>query len=510
MRSHSRIAILDRSRRAAHVSSLTTGRISLHSRGFRAARCVLTMRAMARRFASLLLGSLTAVACSSSTETTATKAAPAWDAAPAKLDVFDGRLATLPVVITTADPAKLTVTATSAEAETELVPDVAPSTDGAWHGTIKVRPGYALPAGAAGTIVVSINDAGGPLQKTIALEAHKIAWKQRVTWTAAKGPQTREHGVFLRDDAAKAVYLLQGSGYSPQFVPIADSWRFDRAAGTWSAWTPTGDVPPAAGSRRVAPIPGEPLKFYTYGGYVGSDKTADDDPDLYRIDLADTAHTFTRLKSVGAGPGRELHSVAFDPKSRRFVVAGGVSAKTQEVYEDTWSVTIDGDTATWTAVTGKGPTGRYGSFSAFDAESQRLVVWSGAQQYETTLDPVNPAQDAWALDLAVDPPVWSKLAPAGDAPKGRRNGCAMPDPLGRRLFVYGGTADGATTEKGLFVLDLEPGHEAWTKLDLANAPPIRSSGFGFATPEGDVTCAFGNDDRPYPDLTYLGYADAPR
>ena len=97
-----------------------------------------------------------------------------------------------------------------------------------------------------------------------------------------------------------------------------------------------------------------------------------------------------------------------------------------------------------------------------------------------------------------------------DAPKGRRNGCAMPDPLGRRMFVYGGTADGATTEKGLFVLDLEPGHEAWTKLDLANAPPARSSGFGFATPEGDVTCAFGNDDRPYPDLTYLGYADAPR
>ncbi len=464
---------------------------------------------MARRFASLLLSSVTAVACSSSTNETAAKpTAPSWDAAPATLDVFDGRLATLDVVIATRSPATLAVTATSDEAETELVPAPAPSSDGAWHGTIKVRPGYRLPAGDAGTITVSITGDGGALQKTIALQAHKLSWKQRVTWTAATGPQTREHGVFLRDDAAKAVYLLQGSGYSPQFVPIADSWRFDRAAGTWAAWTPTGDVPPAAGSRRVAPIPGEPLKFYTYGGYVGSDKTADDDPDLYRIDLADAAHTFTRLKSVGAGPGRELHAVAFDPKSQRFVVTGGVSAKTQEVYEDTWSIRIDGDTATWTAVTGKGPTGRYGSFTAFDAESQRLVVWSGAQQYETTLDPVNPAQDAWALDLAADPPLWSKLAPTGTAPKGRRNGCAMPDPQGRRMFVYGGTADGATTEKGLFVLDLEPGHEAWTKLDLANAPPVRSSGFGFATPEGDVTCAFGNDDRLYADVTYLGYADA--
>lgn len=466
---------------------------------------------MARRFALLLLTAVTAAACSSSTSETAAKpSAPSWDAAPATLDVFDGRLATVPVVIATGSPAKVTVTATSDEAETEVVADPAPSTDGAWHGTIKVRPGYRLPAGDAGTITVSIMDDGGPLQKTIILKAHKLSWKQRVTWTTETGPQAREHGAFLRDDAAKAVYLLQGSGYSPQFVPIADSWRFDRAAGTWAAWTPTGDVPPAAGSRRVAPIPGEPLKFYTYGGYVGSDKTADDDPDLYRIDLADTAHTFTRLKSVGAGPGRELHAVAFDPKSRRFVVTGGVAAKTQEVYEDTWSITVDGDTATWTAVTGKGPTGRYGSFSAFDAESQRLVVWSGAQQYITTADPVNAADDAWALDLSVDPPVWSKLAPTGPAPTGRRNGCAMPDPQGRRLFVYGGTADGATTEKGLFVLDLEPGHESWTKLDLANAPPVRSSGFGFATPEGDVTCAFGNDDRLYADLTYLGYADAPR
>lgn len=477
----------------------------MNSETFLAAQRVLPPRAMARLLASLLLLGSAAVACSSSSGTPAPAAtAPTWDSAPATLDVYDGRLAKLAVVIATGDPATLTVSAASGEAEAAIVPDAAPTTDGAWHGTLEVRPGYALPAGAAGTVTVSITGSGGAVQKTIALEAHKLSWKQRVTWTPAKGPQTREHGAFFRDDGAKAVYLLQGSGYSPQFVPIADSWRFDLAAATWAPWTPTGDVPPPGGSRRVAPIPGG-ARFYAYGGYVGSDKTADDDPDLYRVDLADTAHTFTRLKSVGAGPRRELHAVAFDPKSERLVVAGGVSAKTQEVYEDAWSITIDGDTATWTAIPGKGPTGRYGSFTAFDAESQRLVVWSGAQQFETTLDPVNPAQDAWALDLAVDPPRWSKLAPKGDAPKGRRNGCAMPDPLGRRLFVYGGTADGQTTEKGLFVLDLEPGREAWTKLDLANAPPIRSSGFGFATPEGDVTCAFGNDDRAYADVTYLGY-----
>lgn len=86
----------------------------------------------------------------------------------------------------------------------------------------------------------------------------------------------------------------------------------------------------------------------------------------------------------------------------------------------------------------------------------------------------------------------------------------MHDPAGRRLFVYGGTSDGRTGEKGLHVLDLEPGHEAWTKLELADTPPLRSSGFGFATENGDVTCAFGNDNKTFADVSFLGYADPPR
>ncbi len=443
-------------------------------------------------------------ACSSSAATPP-PAPPAWDAAPASLDVYDGRLATIPVAIKGSDLTKLTVTASSDGVETELVRDEAPTTDALWHGTLKVRPGYAL---AAGTITVEIKDAVGSLQKTIALKAHKLAWKQRVVWTPTSGPQTREHGVFFLDHEAKAAFLLQGSGYSPQLKPIEDSWRLDLTSGAWTPWMPTGDAPPPAGSRRVAAIPGG-KKFYAYGGYVGFETTADDVADIYRVDLADTAHTFTKLKNVSPGPARELHAVAYDAKGDTFVVFGGVTTKpTQATLDDTWTVKIAGDTATWTELAAKKrPTARYGSFTAFDAESRRLIVWSGAQDPASQTDPINAAQDAWALDLEADPPTWSKLETTGAAPKGRRNGCSMPDPAGRRLFVYGGTSDGKTTEKGLFALGLEPGHETWTRLDLANAPPLRSSGFGFATPEGDVTCAFGNDNRGFSDVAFLGYTD---
>lgn len=454
------------------------------------------------------------LSCSSSSAKSDTPAGastlPVWDGAPTTLAVYDGRVAAIPIAIRTTDPTKLTVVATS-EANAEIVPSEAPSTDGLWHGTLVVRPGYALAKDAA-ALTVDITDGQGQHATTsIALDVHKLGWQRRVTWDVATGPETREHGSFFYDDDARAAYLLQGSGYDPQLEPLADAWRLDVATGTWAPWTPTGDTPVPGGSRRVARIPGT-KKFYAYGGYVGFEATAKDDGDIYRVDLGDAARTFTKLTSVSAGAARELHGIAYDAKDDRLVVFGGITTKpTQDALDDTWLVKVTGDTATWTQVkTTKAPSPRYGFFSAFDAESRRFVIWSGAQVPDSSADPINAAQDAWALDLSVDPPKWSKLAPAGDAPKGRRNGCSMPDPSGRRLFVYGGTSDGKTSEKGLFVLDLEPGHEAWTKLDLADAPPLRSSGFGFATEDGATTCAFGNDSKGYADVAFLGYAEAPR
>jgi hypothetical protein len=475
---------------------------------------MLGLRPLALAFSPALVLAL-AAACSSSTTAAAPggdkPAAPVWEGAPATLAVYDGRVAETAIGIRTSDPTKLTVTATSDGIDTEVAPAETPSTDGVWHGTLRVRPGYALSADAPPSVTVEIADAAGQhVTQRIALRVHKLGWQKRVTWTAPNGPETREHGVFFYDAEAKAAFLFQGSGYAPQLTPLADAWRFDLATGAWSAWAPTGDLPVAGGSRRIASIPGT-KKFYAYGGYIGFGATANDDGNLSRIDLADAAHTFTRLTNVGAAPARELHAVAYDAKGEQLIVFGGATTKpTQDVVDDTWSVKVSADTATWTQLkTAKSPTARYGSFTAFDAPSRRFVVWSGAQIPDVASDPVNAAQDAWALDLSVDPPAWSKLAPAGEAPKGRRNGCSMPDPSGRRLFVYGGTSDGKTTEKGLFVLDLEPGHEAWTRLDLASPPPLRSSGFGFATEQGEVTCSFGNDNKPMSDVAFLGYAEAP-
>ena len=90
------------------------------------------------------------------------------------------------------------------------------------------------------------------------------------------------------------------------------------------------------------------------------------------------------------------------------------------------------------------PSPRYGFFYGVDQQLGQLFLFSGAQG-TTTLD---PAQDTWQLDMRADPPVWQKLldGAADGVPPGRRNGCAVWDPSGPRLLVFGGTADAKTSE----------------------------------------------------------------
>lgn len=448
---------------------------------------------------------LIAAGCSSAaSEADPPRPPPTWVDAKALVDVYEGRAVSVDVDVRSEDASKVQVTASADGVEAEILPKATPSTDGLWHGALRIRAGYGL--GAATVRVELVDGRGQRATVPLTLRPHRLAWRRRVTWDAS-GPQTREHGAFFLDADAKAAYMLQGSGYSPQFEPIGDSWRLDLVTGAWSPWKPTGDEPPAGASRRVAPVPGT-KRAYAYGGYTGFESTSKTESDLYRVDLGDPARTFTRVTSIGAGPPRQLHALAYDAKGEQLVVFGGFTDEpVQDALDDTWLVKVEGDTARWSKLEAKGPSARYGSFTAFDAESRRLVVWSGGQFPVASSDPVNAAQDGWALDLSADPPVWSKLAPAGEPPPGRRNGCAMHDPIGRRLFVFGGTSNGKTTEPGLFVLDLEPGREAWTKLTLDGEPPLRSSGFGFTTPEGDLACAFGNGAKIYADVNFLGYAE---
>lgn len=353
---------------------------------------------------------------------------------------------------------------------------------------------------ASGTVTIS----DGTNDAVIDVEVTPLAF-DRVEWDAASeddAPEAREHGALFVSADGSTVFLLQGGGYPnvPTQDVIEDAWQLDVASGAWSEWSISGDVPPAAGSRRASQAPGSDVA-YLFGGYDGAFIGNDE---LYRVNLATGA--FTRVTSLNEGPlARSLHAFAFDEAGNRLVVYGGFYSDVdggQDILGDTWIGLLDADgtSVSWLEVNG-GPDGRYGMFAGLDASLSRFVVWSGAG-FPTQADPINAFDDAWVLDLDGDGgPAWREITPSGDAPAGRRNGCGVVDPLTHGLFIFGGTSDGATSEVGMSVLDLE--RESWSALVREGEPPIRSSSFGTALPGGGIVCGMGNDAATFRDLFWL-------
>lgn len=359
---------------------------------------------------------------------------------------------------------------------------------------------YAVDVDSDGVVVVTapFGAGDGALHfnsgaKVVDYAVHVVPQRwSRTTFT--DGPRAREHGALLTSTDGSTLFLIGGGAYPnvPTQETLDDSWQFDVASETWRAWPLSGDVIPPGASRRTAQA-GDVA--YLYGGY-GTDVASLDD--LFRVDL--TTGVVKRLQQRGDVPvARSLHAFVFDADGGDFFVFGGFSdtAAGQDILADTVKGHLDGDTVTWTNVTPAfSPSPRYGMFFGFDAALRALVVFSGAS-FPAGNDPINAAQDAWRFD--VDSETWLDLLPSGEAPLGRRNGCGVYDPQTHNLVVFGGTADGATTAPGLFLLDPR-GDGAWTSLVRDDEPPLRSSSFGTALVGGGVTCGFGNDRDTFTDL----------
>lgn len=419
-------------------------------------------------------------------ETKPEKNEPPFLAEPASLSMQQGRAtqALLTVTDPNDDPVTVTVTPpTGIEATLDA------------NLLMDAYPDYSV-AGAQKIAFTMTDDKALAAQADLAVDVAPLRWLERKVWTTA-GPVPREHGALVVDAQAKRILLFGGSGYSPQGTPLDDSWELDLETETWTELTPTGDLVPGGGSRRVAQVPGQSIA-YLWGGYGTGFANFDN---LYRLDYSNGGAEFTELTQNNPPPARSLHGLAYDGQTQRLFAFAGYG---NTILDDLWTGTIEGDTATWTQVSlGTAPSPRYGFFYGVDDAAGRLILFSGATK---GAPPLEPARDTWALDLRADPPTWTLLLEGDAVPPGRRNGCFAMDPLGPRLFVWGGTGDGATTEPSLFALDARPGKEHWSTLDLADEPPLRSSGMATYDPNGDhLWLGFGNDAGVYRDFTKIGY-----
>lgn len=417
---------------------------------------------------------------------------PSWSDAPSAAVVLgQGTSLALPFTLTDPDGDGVEVTQLTVPAGIEALVDE--------EMGLQLHADYTV-AGAQ-SLTVSLRDSRGAEHSvTLQLEVQPLLWRNTVAWDVPVGPEEREHTTAMVDEANGHTYVFHGSGYHPQFQQMLDDvWRFDAADDSWTQVTPTGDVPSGRGSMRLAMAVGSDTG-YLFGGYGDGEGFAE----LHRVRIQNGTLDFTLLQQTNAPSSRALHAFFFDPETDTFALFGGVSIVSSQVYDDTWTMKLAGDTAVWTEHDlSPRPSKRYGFFYGFDEQVGRLLLFSGAQ-FPVAGDNVNPARDVWTLDMRSGAPVWLLLMEGDTLPAGRRNGCAVFDPSAARLFVWGGTANGMTTEGGLFVMDARPGHEVWHYLGLDNEPDARSSGLGFFDGES-VRMGFGNGNKLYRDLGTLGY-----
>lgn len=349
-----------------------------------------------------------------------------------------------------------------------------------------------VPYGAAGTHALTLRVTCDPATATrnITATIRALSWSQVGPWTGAEGPSAREHpSIWVDENNPDRLLMFGGMLFVPRQYTVAwDIWELNLATETWQQLTPANE-PPHVAANRMATVPGTSLA-YLHGG---SGENAPPSTQMYALNYAPGALNWIPVPLRGGRvPAAILASLFYEPSRARVLNVCGLTADNNghcnvNAYNEA--------TGIWASVPAVGgpPAGRLGFAHAYDAQMQRFVLFSGEQAFS---GPANAAQDAWALDLSVEPPTWTKLFETDSPRLGRRNSCWALDPVGHRLFVWGGTATGATAFQGVYAIDLEPGHEAIRKVEVPAGPDARSSCAGvYDRGRHRILLGFGNNER---------------
>ena len=136
--------------------------------------------------------------------------------------------------------------------------------------------------------------------------------------------------------------------------------------------------------------------------------------------------------------------------------SSGGGSSNEELAADTWEY----DGTTWTRVATDGPPGRAHFGMAYDATSQRVIIFGGLTR--TTAKSYRAANDTWAWDGKT----WQQLSNSGPSP---RTHIRMAfDRRTKKIVVFGGQANGPTASLGdTWTWD----GQRWTEIKAAGPTP---------------------------------------
>ncbi|MHC4600122.1 MAG: Kelch repeat-containing protein [Planctomycetota bacterium] len=199
--------------------------------------------------------------------------------------------------------------------------------------------------------------------------------------------------------------------------------------------------------------------------------------------------TWSTLGAAGPPAARYGHRAHFDPTGGRMIVFGGHDPAGPTWFQDlnALDVSVPGSES-WSVLTGNPPPpARAFHGSGFDTSLQRLYVYGGE-------DTTGALSDLWVCDLSGASPVWTALAPTGTPPPALKDMVSVFDSANGRFVLFGGRDDSGQLSNAVHVLDVS-GSPAWTAFPVTGTPPSAREGAGGALdPVGLRLFIFGGDD----------------
>lgn len=288
------------------------------------------------------------------------------------------------------------------------------------------------------------------------------------TWQSlspATRPSPRSHPTLAYDAESDRAILFGGSNGA---AVLDDTWTYDLEADTWSNLNPT--TKPAPRSRHAMAYDSRSDRVVLFGG-VGITASLNDTWSYDR-----NANTWTNMNPGTSPSARGRHAMEYDAESDRVVLFGGTFGST--VLNDTWMYDLESNT--WTNLSpASPPPARSGHRLAYDSRSDRIVLFGGFDPASAELG------DTWTFDLNNN--TWTNMSPATSPTSRFAHGMAYDSESGRVILFGGLVASVANDETWAYDLN----SNTWTALTPATAPSARSDHALAYDVESDRIVLFG-------------------
>ncbi|MFQ5918718.1 MAG: kelch repeat-containing protein [Thermoplasmata archaeon] len=290
---------------------------------------------------------------------------------------------------------------------------------------------------------------------------------------------------------------------------LGDTWAFDDNANEWTAMNP-GTSPVPRGLHAMA-YDAESDRVILYSGVPTSDLIPTGETWAYDFNT----DTWTDMDPATKPPAR-WGRMAYDAESDRVVLFGGAVGHIVEggtIYNDTWA--YDFNNNSWTEMSPR-PSRATSHAMAYDTESDLIVVYGG----ERASGGIH-AEGTWVYDLNND--TWLDTNPSLEPPLGRHIGTAY-DSMADRVIFWGGRSPTVGSIADIWSYDANA--NTWETMSVAAGPSARElhrmaydaesgetvmfGGRSLVAGFNNETWAFGQGANVWTPLSPLTLPQAPR